>query len=175
MGAYCSVTNNTPSSTMYIKYGPDPTALRLAGAASGLFGSLLPLASYLGVSCSLTNPASIANGIPGASLSAVTIALDTDLIKQGYNKIEPGGVARSEKLTLGLRACATVVLVEVEKGWFGWLSGGEKGNSAKWWGFFKEGKVRARRGTLGCWAGPTDGSCNNYNVTSAEFEVVAVE
>lgn len=56
MGAYCSVTNNTPSSTMYIKYGPDPTALRLAGAASGLFGSLLPLASYLGVSCSSQTP-----------------------------------------------------------------------------------------------------------------------
>jgi hypothetical protein len=68
-----------------------------------------------------------------------------------------------------------MVLVEVEKGWFGWLSGGEKGNSAKGWGFFKEGKVRVRRGTLGCWAGLTDGSCNNYNVTSAEFEVVAVE
>jgi hypothetical protein len=55
------------------------------------------------------------------------------------------------------------------------LSGGEKGNSAKGWGFFKEGKVRVRRGTLGCWAGLTDGSCNDYDVTSAEFEVVAVE
>jgi hypothetical protein len=32
---------------------------------------------------------------------------------------------------LGLRVCATVVLVEVEKGWFGWLSGG---------GFSRRGK-----------------------------------
>jgi len=97
-------------------------------------------------------------------------ALDTNLIKSGYGKVEPGGVARSDKLTLGLRVSASVVLVEVERGWLGWLGWDKSG-----WGFFREGKVRVRRGELGCWSGLTDGSCNEYEVTSAEFEVVALE
>jgi hypothetical protein len=107
----------------------------------------------------------------GASLSAAITVLDANLIKQGYRKVGPGSAARSGKVTLGLRVCASVVLVEVEKGWMSWLGW----DQSTGWGLFREGKVRVRRGELGCWAGLTDGSCNDYDVTSADFEIVAVE
>lgn len=124
MGAYCSVHNDTDE-LMYIKYGPNMSALQWAGVAAGIAAAIA------------TAGAAVAVG-----LGVANIALDNELKNHGYSAIRPGGTYTSDKLSLSLFLQANIVL--------------------------KRGD-RVRCGTLDCWTGSTDNSCNHYEASQASY------
>jgi hypothetical protein len=134
MGAYCSVRNDT-NDIMYIKYGANSSAIVWAGIAASIVAAI--------ATAGIATPAVAgAVGATGAGLTIASKVIDDDLKRGGYSAIQPGGVYRSEKLTLSLFLQANIVLK------------GERG---------------VRTGTLDCWTGPTDDSCNDYNATQASY------
>jgi hypothetical protein len=144
MGAYCSVFNDT-SDIMYIKYGPNTAALQWATVAASLAATLTTIGAATPLVAASTGVATgAALGITLTSLEVAKAALDKELKKHGYSAVHPGGTYTSEKLALSLLLQANIVLV------------GDRG---------------CRTGTLGCWTGPTDNVCNEYNASGGTYEV----
>lgn len=138
MGSYCSVCNNT-NSTMYIKYGVNMEALGIAGFIVSIIG--IPF----------TGGQSLALGIIGGGITISSFIFDNvdkKLKREGYSKINPGNVYKSEKVSLSLYFQANVVLVEK----------------------INDKKVKIKVGKINVWSGPTDNSCNEYNATDGSYD-----
>ncbi|KZV79033.1 hypothetical protein EXIGLDRAFT_707884 [Exidia glandulosa HHB12029] len=146
MGSYTSVMNDT-GSDMYIKYAANDLALTVAAVVTGALGVVAAVVSG-GVLLLAADAVAIGVGLGvGAgtlSLAALvggSIAISAN--KAGYHTVPPGGVYRSEKLTLSLVHQADVlVALQVD-----------------------DNTLELYSGSFTVWTGPTAGSDKRYNLS----------
>ncbi|KZV92833.1 hypothetical protein EXIGLDRAFT_836186 [Exidia glandulosa HHB12029] len=147
MGSYTSVMNDTDSD-MYIKYAANDLGLAVLAVVTGAIGVVAAVASggvLLIVADAVAIGVALGVGAGAMSLAALvggSIAVSAN--KAGYHTVPPGGIYRSEKLTLSLVHQADVLLARK----------------------VDNDTLELYSGSFTVWTGPTADSDKRYNLSS---------